>query len=49
MIIGKQDEILKIHSLRLLDRLLMDKTTKAHIIWGTDAYNGIGNGGEDVL
>ena len=42
MIIGIQDEILKIHSLRLLDRLLMDKTTKAHIIWGTDAYTELG-------
>ncbi|MEY8336908.1 restriction endonuclease subunit M [Lachnospiraceae bacterium 62-35] len=33
-----QDEILKIHSLGLLDKLLIDKTTKANIIWATDAY-----------
>ena len=38
MIVGIQSEILKIHSMGLLDRLLADKTTKTHILWATDAY-----------
>ena len=42
MVIGIQDEILKINSQRLLDRLLMDKTTKSNIIWATDAYTELG-------
>lgn len=42
MIIHIQDDILKIHALGLLDRLLADKTTKGHIIWATDAYTPLG-------
>ena len=42
MVIGIQDEILKINSQHLLDRLLMDKTTKSNIIWATDAYAELG-------
>ena len=38
LIVGIQSEILKIHSMGLLDRLLADKTTKTHILWATDAY-----------
>lgn len=38
MIVGIQDEILKLHSIGLLKRLLADKTTGANILWGTDAY-----------
>lgn len=38
MIVGIQDEILKIHAMGLLDRLLADKTTKSHILWATDTY-----------
>lgn len=38
MLIGIQVEILKIQSLGLLERLLADKTTRAHILWATDAY-----------
>ncbi len=38
MIVGIQDEILKIQALGLLDRLLEDKTTKTNILWATDAY-----------
>ena len=38
VIVGIQNEILKIHSLGLLKRLLEDKTTKTNIIWATDAY-----------
>ena len=43
MIIGIQDEILRINSLGLLDRLLADKTTKANILWATDAYSDMGS------
>ena len=42
MIIGIQDELLRINSLGLLDRLLEDRTTKAHILWATDAYTDLG-------
>lgn len=42
MIIGIQDEILRIHSLKLLDKLLKDKTTKTNILWATDAYSALG-------
>ncbi len=44
MIIGIQDELLRINSLGLLDRLLADRTTKAHILWATDAYTDLGPG-----
>lgn len=33
-----QDEIMKIHSLGMLNALLADKTTKENILWATDAY-----------
>ena len=38
MLVGIQEELLRFHSLRLLKELLIDKTTKGHIIWATDAY-----------
>ncbi len=38
MIIGIQDEILRLHSLGILDGLLQDKTTKTNILWATDIY-----------
>ena len=38
MVINIQDDILKIQSYGLLDRLIIDKTTKKNLIWGTDAY-----------
>ncbi len=38
MIVGIQDEILRLHSIGLLRRLLADKTTKANILWAADAY-----------
>ena len=37
------DDILKIQSYGLLDRLLVDKTTKKYLIWGTDAYTSLGS------
>lgn len=42
MILNIQDDILKLHALGLLDRLLADKTTKRHIMWATDAYGELG-------
>lgn len=42
MIVGIQEELLKIQSLGLLDRLLFDKTTKRNILWATDAYKNMG-------
>lgn len=38
MIVGIQDEILRLHSNGLLNRLLLDKTTGDPILWATDAY-----------
>lgn len=42
LIVGIQNEILKIQSMGLLKRLLEDKTTKTNVIWGTDAYKSLG-------
>ena len=42
MIINIQDDILKLHALGLLDRMLMDRTTKQHIMWATGAYTSLG-------
>lgn len=36
------EELLKYHSLGLLDTLLLDRTTNRNIIWGTDTYADIG-------
>ena len=43
MILNIQDDILKLQSLRLLDKLLLDKTTGKHIMWATDAYADLGS------
>lgn len=43
MILNIQDDILKLHSLGLLDKLLLDKTTGKHIMWATDAYAALGS------
>ncbi len=42
MIINIQDDILKINSLGILDRILIDKTTKRNTMWATDAYSSFG-------
>ncbi|MCD8189201.1 MAG: Eco57I restriction-modification methylase domain-containing protein [Clostridiales bacterium] len=42
MIIGIQDEILRLNALGLLEPLLKDKTTKTNILWATDAYQRMG-------
>ena len=42
MVINIQDDILKLHAMGLLDRLLQDKTTKGNILWATDAYSHLG-------
>lgn len=44
MVINIQDDLLKIHGLGLLDKLLADKTTKKNIMWATDAYRSFGAG-----
>ena len=42
VIINIQDDILKLHALGLLDGMLLDKTTKQHIMWATGAYASLG-------
>lgn len=42
MIINIQDDILKLYVLGLLDGMLLDKTTKQHIMWATGAYASLG-------
>lgn len=42
MLVGIQEELLRLHSLQLLGKLLQDKTTKGNIIWATDAYQEYG-------
>ena len=42
MLVGIQDEILRLHAKSLLAPLLVDKTTKRNIIWATDAYRALG-------
>lgn len=43
MVLNIQDDILKLHKLGLLDKLLIDKTTKRRIMWATDAYTSLGS------
>lgn len=38
MIINISDDMIELNQAGLLKRLLVDKTTKGHILWGTDAY-----------
>lgn len=42
MIINIGDDILKLRSLKLLNKVLIDKTTKKNILWATDAYKEAG-------
>lgn len=42
MVLNIQDDILKLRSMRFLDKLLLDKTTKRRIMWATDAYSTLG-------
>ena len=42
MVINIQDDILRLHAMGLLDRLLQDKATKGNILWATDAYAQLG-------
>lgn len=43
MTVNIQDDILRLHSMGLLDRLLQDKATKGKILWATDAYSRFGD------
>ena len=42
MVINVQDDILRLHAMGLLDRLLQDKATGGNILWATDAYSQYG-------
>lgn len=42
MLVGIQEEILRLHSMGLLQPLLEDKTTKANILWATDTHQNLG-------
>ena len=42
MVINIQDDILRLHAMGLLSRLLADKATKGNILWATDAYAQLG-------
>ncbi len=42
MLVGIQEEILRLHSMGLLRQLLEDKTTRTNILWATDAYQDLG-------
>ena len=42
MLVGIQDEILRLNAKGLLASLLADKTTKRNILWATDAYRALG-------
>ena len=42
MIINIGDDILKLNSMGLINKLLADKTTKKNIMWATDAYRNLG-------
>lgn len=44
MAINIQDDILKLHALGLLDKLLIDRTTKKNILWATNTYSELGTG-----
>ena len=42
MLVNIQDDMIELQKLGLLDKLLADKTTKRHILWGTKAYREYG-------
>ena len=42
MLVNIQDDMIELQKLGLLDKLLADKTTKRHILWGTNAYREYG-------
>ena len=42
LVINIQDDILRLHAMGLLDRLLADKATRGNILWATDAYAQLG-------
>lgn len=44
MVINIQDDILRLHGMGLLSRLLADKATMGSILWATDAYAELGDG-----
>lgn len=43
VLINIQDDIIRLNSLGLLGKLLIDKTTQKNIMWATDAYANLGS------
>ena len=43
ILINIQDDIIKLQSMGLLDKILVDRTTQKNIMWATDAYDYLGN------
>lgn len=43
VLVNIQDDMIELQKLGLLDKLLVDKTTKRHILWGTNAYRARGD------
>lgn len=42
MLVNIQGDMIELQKLGLLDKLLVDKTTRRHILWGTNAYREYG-------
>ncbi len=42
-LINIQDDIIRLQSMELLDKLLVDRTTQKNIMWATDAYDYLGS------
>lgn len=42
VLVNIQDDMIELQKLGLLDKLLIDKTTRRHILWGTNAYREYG-------
>lgn len=42
MLVNIQDDIIELHKIDMLEKLLQDKTTKGNILWGTDEYKNNG-------
>lgn len=42
VLVNIQDDMIELQKLGLLDKLLVDKTTRRHILWGTNAYREYG-------
>ena len=43
ILINIQDDIIRLNSMGVLNKLLLDKTTQKNIMWATDAYSEYGS------